>query len=370
MIQQERLVRLFCELVSIDSPSLGERQMCDRLTAKLRALGMAPEEDGAAARIGGTAGNLYACLPGDSALEPILLSAHMDTVSPACGKRAVVAPDGTVTSDGTTVLGADDLSGVTAILEALTALTESGRPHRPVEILFSAAEETYCTGIRQFDFPRLRSKEVYVFDLAGPVGTAARQAPTILSFRAVFSGRAAHAAFSPEDGIHAVRAAADAVSHIPCGRVGETTVNIGTIAGGEADNIVPAHCAVTGEVRSFSDRLAREQLCRIGAVCAEAAGRFGASVQFSEQALCTAYCVEPDLPAARRFRSACRALGLAPEIGVTYGGSDNNHFVAHGLSGLVVASGMNCCHSSAEYTTVSELTKAAELALALILSEE
>ena len=43
----------------------------------------------------------------------------MDSVEPACGKRAVFREDGTITSDGTTVLGADCLSGVAAILEAL-----------------------------------------------------------------------------------------------------------------------------------------------------------------------------------------------------------------------------------------------------------
>lgn len=39
-----------------------------------------------AAAIGGNAGNLYAYLPGDETLAPILLSAHMDAVAPACAK--------------------------------------------------------------------------------------------------------------------------------------------------------------------------------------------------------------------------------------------------------------------------------------------
>lgn len=78
------------------------------------------------------------------------------------GKKAVLHEDGTITSDGSTVLGADDLSGVCAILEALTSLKEDGTPHRPLELLFDVAEETYCAGIRQFDFSRLKSKEAYV----------------------------------------------------------------------------------------------------------------------------------------------------------------------------------------------------------------
>lgn len=57
-----------------------------------------------------------------------------------------------MTSDSTTVLGADNLSGVAVILEVLTVLHEQGIPHRPIEMLFNVSEETYCTEIQQFVF--------------------------------------------------------------------------------------------------------------------------------------------------------------------------------------------------------------------------
>ena len=202
MIREERLLGAFRELVSIDNPTLRERGVCDHLLRRYAALGIRLQEDGTGAVIGGNAGNLYAFVPGDEALAPVLLSAHTDAVSPACGKHAVFHPDGRITSDGTTVLGADDLAGQCAILEAVTSVLEDSAPHRPFELLFDAAEESYCTGIQRFDFSRLRAKLAYVFDLSGPVGGAAYQAPSILSFRAVFTGRAAHAAFSPEEGRH------------------------------------------------------------------------------------------------------------------------------------------------------------------------
>lgn len=370
MIDTNRLLKLFTELVETDNPSRREAQMRNVLRRKLEALGIEPVEDDAGAKIGGNAGNLYAFLDGTEDLPPLLLSAHMDSVDPALGKKAVVHPDGTVTSDGATVLGADDLSGVAVILEVLTVLKENKLPHRPLEILFDVSEETYCTGIQQFDFSRLRSKEAYVFDLSGPVGNAACQAPSIISFRAVFHGRAAHAAFSPEEGIHAIQAAAEALSAIPCGRVEDTTVNIGTISGGTADNIVPETCTVTGEVRSFEDGSAQKQLRRIEASMRAAAAKAGAAVDFQTETLCTAYRVGCEEPVARRFQSACIEAGLAPAFVATYGGSDNNHFFHHGIKGLVVASGMNNCHSRGEYTSVSELEKAARLTLALILAKE
>ena len=370
MINRDRLVGLFTELVEIDSPSLGEREMCGKLKEKLAALGIDSYEDGTAAKIGGNAGNLYAYIDGSIDLKPILLSAHMDTVEPSRGKSTVIHGDGTVTSDGTTVLGADDLSGVAVILEVLTVLRERGIPHRPIEVLFDVSEETYCTGIQQFNFPSLKSKEAYVLDLSGPVGTAAFQAPSIVSFSAGFHGRAAHAAFSPEAGIHAIQAAAKAVTLIRCGRVGDTTVNVGKISGGSADNVVPEYCTITGEVRGFNDAVVREQLAGIEAIVKEAARDVGAEVGFTTETLCLAYRVDESEPVTERFLEACADASIESSLVSTYGGSDNNHFFHHGIRGLVVASGMNNCHSCGEYTSISELEKAARLVLALVLSNQ
>ena len=366
MIRTERLVRSFLELTAIDNSTLHEHAMSSSLRQRFAALGVTLTEDGAGAAIGGSAGNLYAYIPGNDALPPVLLSAHMDAVEPARGKKPILHPDGRITSDGTTVLGADDVSGLCVILEAVTSVLEDGTPHGPGELLFDVAEESYCTGIQRFDFSRVRSKAAYVFDLSGPVGSAAYQAPSIVSFRADFAGRAAHAAFSPEEGLHAIKAAAQAASQIECGRVGELTVNIGTIAGGTADNIVPETCAVTGEVRGFDHPLVLRKLEEIEEIVRQAAERYGCAARFVTETLCQAYRTEPDGPAARRFRAACAQAGLESSLTVTYGGSDNNHFAQHGLSGLVVAPGMNACHSCQEYTSADELTRAARLAEALI----
>ncbi|MFY9380851.1 MAG: M20/M25/M40 family metallo-hydrolase [Eubacteriales bacterium] len=371
MINKERLIKSFMELVATDNPSYGERAICDFITARLRSLGITPYEDDTASKIGGSAGNLYAYVEGTLDLPPILLSAHMDTVEPSCGKRAVIHDDGRITSDGKTALGADDLSGVAAILEALTVIKspDFNIKHRPIEVLFDSAEEVYCDGIRNFDFSMLKSKEAYVFDLSESVGYAANEAPAIISFKADFTGRAAHAAFTPDEGIHAIKTAAAAVSQIKCGHVDNTTVNIGTIAGGSADNIIPERCTVTGEVRSFNSADAEMRLCEIEAVFRSAAADFSCKLDFSSKTLCDAYYVDPGHPVAQRFYKACDSIGIKATICRTHGGSDNNHFVRHGINGLVVATGMRGCHSSREYINSDDLALTSELVSSLILSE-
>lgn len=71
---------------------------------------------------------------------------------PAFGKKAIFHSDGNITSDGTTVLGADDLSGVTAIYEAMRYLKQHDVEHRDVELLFTTGEELYCKGAKAFDY--------------------------------------------------------------------------------------------------------------------------------------------------------------------------------------------------------------------------
>lgn len=113
------MVQTFMELVSIYSPSRQERLMADRLTQALREIGLSVLEDDVGSKIGGNCGNLFATWKADVDLPPLLFCAHMDTVQPAKGRRAVLDPDGTIHSAGDTVLGADDLSAITAILEAI-----------------------------------------------------------------------------------------------------------------------------------------------------------------------------------------------------------------------------------------------------------
>ncbi len=370
MVNQERLIDLFKELVSIDSPSLHERQMCDAIKSKLEELGIEAYEDNAGEIIGGNSGNLYAYIDGGLDLEPIMFSSHMDTVEPSHGKKAIVHEDGKITSDGTTVLGSDDLAGVCAIIEALRVLKENGEKFRPVETVFTVSEETHCMGASHAPFERIKSKECYVFDLSGDIGEASNKAPTIITYTVSLHGKAAHAAFKPESGVHALKCAAETISKIRCGKYDGVTVNIGTINGGTATNVVAEHTVFTGEVRSFDNSLAQNKLNEITDIINTVASQYGAEVKIESETCVEAYNVNENHPVAERFKKVCSQMGLEPSIVETYGGSDNNQYVPKGINGLVVSCGMNNCHSCDEYTTVSQLTNAAELALNLMRSKD
>jgi len=357
-MNEKRLVDEFCNLVAIDSPSFHERRMADTLKQYLKELGFFVYEDNAGEIYKSECGNIYGYLEGTLEGEPILFSAHMDTVAPAIGKKAVRKEDGRIESDGTTVLGADDISGIVAILEAIRSIKEEGVPHRPIEVLFTIAEEPYLRGSKVFDYSIVKSKEAYVLDLSGPIGEAAYLAPSILKLDIEVIGKASHAGFAPEKGINAIVLASKAISKLKLGRIDEeTTANIGIIEGGLATNIVPDLCKIQGEVRSFNHEKAEEQAEKIKTIFMETIKEYGGNCNFNITVGHYAYEVPIDHRVIQRFEKVCKELDIPVNLTGTFGGSDNNNFFQHGITGIVIACAMNQVHSCSEYTTVQDLLK-------------
>lgn len=367
IIDRERLTCDFLELTTGSAESLNERRVADLLTQKLRSIGFSVSEDDAAQKLGGNTGNLYGFLKGTLPGLPLLFSAHMDTVRPGMNKHPVLHTDGTFTSDGTTVLGADDGAGLIEILEGIRCVHEAGLPHRDIEVLFPVAEEIYIQGSGVFDFSRIHAKEAYVLDMSGNVGSAAVRAPSLISFQVTVKGKASHAGFAPENGIHAIVAAAQAIACLPQGRIdGETTCNIGTITGGTAKNIVPEQCVCTGEVRSFSHAKALRCIEEIRQAFSGAAASHGAAFDMQTKEILRSYSISENETVVRRFQRACKTLGLAGNLRSTFGGSDNHNFLKAGIHGIVLSCGMQRVHSTEEFISVSELMQGAALVAEMI----
>lgn len=368
-VNSQRLQEEFIELTSIDSISFQERQMADCLKEKLLTLGFEVQEDQAGEKYQGNAGNVYGYLKGTIPGPGILLSAHMDTVQPGLGKKAVPGKDGKITSQGDTILGADDVSGIVEILEGIRSIQEAGISHPDVEVLFPVAEELYTKGTRIFNFSGIRSREAYVLDLSGAVGSAALRAPTLISFTVLVTGKAAHAGFNPEDGINAIRTACRVIGQLKQGHVDEdTTLNIGLISGGKSGNIVSPSCSCTGEIRSYDHEKALGLMAQVEKTFRSAAEEDGAVVSLQSSIDLTAYRVEPEAPVAKRFRKACEKLSIPCTFTSTFGGSDNHNFMQHGIPGIVLSCGMYEVHSVREYTRLQDLELGAKLVAELIIN--
>lgn len=178
-VNKERMLAEFKEIVALPCHSLQERPVFELLKGKLEALGFTVEEDDAGEKLGGNCGNLWAFLPASAGVEGavrVLLSAHMDGVEP-CGGTTVIQKDGVLYSDGTTILGGDDKSGVEGILEGIRLLLEEGAPHGDIQILFTVCEEGGVNGSRCLDRSKLRSDVGYALDGEGAPGEIVVGAP-------------------------------------------------------------------------------------------------------------------------------------------------------------------------------------------------
>lgn len=279
------------------------------------------------------------------------------TVRKLCGNSVPIfkkSSKNIITSGGDTVLGADDLAEIIEILEGIRCVKEQKEPYRDIEILFSIGEEAYVKGTYVFDFNKIRANEAYVLDMSGSVGTA-------------IHGKAAHAGFEPEKGIHAVSVMSKAIAEIKQGRLDEeTTLNIGTISGGKALNIVPETCTCTGEVRSYDHKKALNYIDVAKNVFIHKAYEAGAVCEFSHKADVRSYQIEDNNPVVKRFQQSCKNLGIEPKLASTFGGSDNNNFVKNGINGIVLSCGMYQVNSVREYIIIEELKKGAALVAELL----
>src|SRR6056297_882073 len=249
MIDEERLGKRFAALARIDSESGSEALIAKSLEKELTDLGATVVFDDAGARINGDCSNLVATFKGNTDVEPVMLSGHMDTVVPGKGVK-VIFEDGVFRSDGTTILGADDKSALAIILEVMQVIKEKNLPCPPVEVVMTVCEEVGLLGAKNLDYDLIKSKFGYILDAVDTEGIVNR-APEANKISAKVYGRAAHAGGSPENGVSAIYAASCAIAKLELGRLDEeTTCNLGLISGGVATNIVPEYVEIHGEARS------------------------------------------------------------------------------------------------------------------------
>ncbi|HEU5098054.1 MAG TPA: M20/M25/M40 family metallo-hydrolase [Roseiflexaceae bacterium] len=356
MINPDRLLATFLDLVQIDNPSGGEEAIAAHVRGRLEALGLEVEED--------DLHNLLARVPGEG--EPLLLNAHMDSVAPCHGVRPLVA-DGVVRSSGDTVLGADDLAGVAAIIEGVQSTLERGGSHRAAELLFTVQEEVGLAGAAAFDTSKLRAREGVTLDSGGDFGGITISAPSQDSLHAVVIGRAAHAGVAPERGLNAIVVAGRALAAMPLGRIDEeTTANIGIIRGGDATNIVPERVQLWGEARSHSREKLNAQVREMVAVLESAATAAGGSAQVTVTHKYDAYRLTEDLPIIRRIVDAMAAIGHTPTFQISGGGSDVNILAQRGIQIANVSVGYRDIHSTGEYIAVADLERSAEIVTQLL----
>jgi tripeptide aminopeptidase len=368
MLNRERMTELFLQLVQIESGSENEAEICAFVAEKLRQLGAESVLiDDASKQLGGTGGNVFARFKGTVKAPPLLLNAHLDTVSPTTGIQ-IIRTENEIKTNGRTILGADNKAGVAIILEVLQTLKERDLPHPPLEIMFSIREEKGLLGAKVFDPSRLQARYGLVVDGREVPSDLFIQSPTHWKFEVVFYGRAAHAGAEPEKGRNAIQMAAKAIAQMEWGRLDEeTTANIGTIEGGQAMNIVPDRVKLIGEFRGFDPKRVEELANRWRELCERVAKEHEGRVEVNFSKTFDAVKLTPDMPIVKAAVAALKELGVEPNLTRTGGGSDANAFSTHGIHCLVFPTGSEAIHTPQERLILPNFYTCGEAVLRTVL---
>ena len=360
------LVDLFLSAVAVDAPSLHEAPMAAFVREALRGTSVRIVEDGTAARIQGTSGNLVCIPPGFDPSRPAIgLFAHLDTPRPTTGVRPIVHPD-RITSDGTTILGVDDRAGVSVLLHLLRERGKNGDGQNFI-VVFTVAEELGMYGAKHVNLAPYNVRMAFVFDCSKRPGVFLQSAVGCSLYTATFHGRASHAGVSPEKGIHAIRVASEAISRIPLGRLKPgMTSNIGSIRGGEATNIVPDRCTIEGEVRSFSPVEITAHLDELERIFLDVVASHGATVTMERAVDFAPFVLKESDGVYRATCNALSAIGLTPAPIAYLGGSDANMLNGNGIPTANLGVGAQNPHGNDEFILLEDLDKTYELAIALI----
>lgn len=368
---RKRMVSEFISLAEIESLSLKEREMADKLKSVIKGMGYEPCEDDAGERAGGNAGNIIFNIPGTTSSAPVLLfMAHMDTVGPAANKKIIVDGD-VIKTDGSTILGGDDAAGIECLFEALRILKENNVAHGSIQAVFTIAEETGLTGAKLLDYSMIRAKYGFVLDEGGHIGTFAVKGPAQYKIGGYLKGKAAHAGVEPEKGVSSIQIAARAVDNMKLGRLdAETTANIGIINGGKATNIVCDKVYIEGECRSRDRSRLEKQRIHMENCFTEAADYYGGVSEIESSLLFDSFEIgeigDDEKELTGILKRAAAEAGVEYEPVATGGGSDTNIISGKGIRAVNLSVGMNKAHTVEEFINAGDLEKAAVFIAAII----
>jgi tripeptide aminopeptidase len=375
LIDQERLKNLLIELIKIDSLSRRELNVAMRLKRELEELGANVMVDDAGEKVGGNVGNIIGRFPGNAPQsQPLLLSAHMDTVVP--GEGIVPILDGNILrTNGNTVLGGDDKSGVAIICEVLRVVRDHHLPCGAIDVVFTICEEAGLIGAKCLDIANLRARTGLVLD-SESTGFLFTKGPAKNRMEFRVHGLEAHAGASPEKGINAIQVAAEGIARMQLGRIDhETTANIGVVEGGMAGNIVPNQVILKGEARSHSAETLARQTEHMQRCLEEAAARHRLAIDGKQHRARVEAKIERDYdrmdvpenaPIVQLVHAAACNLHLEVKTNATGGGCDANILNQKGLVVANLGTGMREIHTVKEWLDLKDLYSSAQMVLEIV----
>lgn len=269
-----------------------------------------------------------------------------------------------ITTDGTTLLGADDKAGIAEIMDAMNYLiTHTDVKHGEIKVCFTPDEEV-GRGTEKFDVSKFGAKYAYTIDgsTRGEVETETFSADGVTI---KFNGKNVHPGYAKGKMINAVKVASRFLEMLPKGHLSpETTekregyVHPMQISGNETQAVVKFI------IRDFySEKLAEFETLLKG-LCEKAVAQFpGSSFEFevTEQYRNMKYILDKHPHVEEYAVEALKKLGITPINSSIRGGTDGSRLSYMGLPTPNLFAGGHNFHAYTEYVAVQDMEAAVKM---------
>ncbi len=272
-----------------------------------------------------------------------------------------------VTTDGTTVLGADDKAGIAAIMTACERILAEGRPHGAIAVCFTPDEEV-GHGAALLDLERFGADFAYTVD-GGELNEINFETFNAASAKWEIAGFNIHPGSAKDKMINASLVAMEINAMLPAGAVPERTENYegffhltdmsGTVEKAELHYILRDHDA--------NGLAEKEKLMRL--IEKQINAKYGpgtAKLTIREQYRNMAEKLSRRMDIVELAEKGVRSLGLEPVRVPIRGGTDGSQLSFRGLLCPNIGTGGYAFHGPYEHTTAENLDAAARLVEAIV----
>lgn len=344
---------------------------------------------------------VYAHLPATAGMEDrkcMGLIAHIDTVSDFCGHdiTPVITPEydgkglplGTsgrilspsmfphlkslkgqtlITTDGTTVLGADDKAGVAEIITLLERLIREQIPHGPIAVAFTPDEEIGM-GTAHFNLEKMKADYAYTLD-GDTEGEIQFENFNACSAYVTVKGVNVHPGSAKNTMVNASLAAMEFNSMLPSGDTPANTDDYegffhllsmeGDVAEAKLHYIIRDHDAAAFDFR-------QNTMKHITSVLNEKWGSKTVSLELKQEYRNMTEIIQEYPYLIEQAKNACETAGITPLILPIRGGTDGAHLSYMGLPCPNLGTGGHAYHGPFEHITIESMDKVVEMLIALV----
>ncbi len=272
-----------------------------------------------------------------------------------------------VTTDGTTVLGADDKAGIAAIMTACETLIREKRSHGRVAVCFTPDEEV-GHGAALLDLERFGADFAYTVD-GGELEEINYETFNAAAAKWDFEGFNIHPGSAKNKMINASLVAMEVNAMLPAGDTPAHTeayegfFHLTEMSGG-VDKATLHYIIRDHDAARFAAR--KDMMRRIEALINEKYGAGTAKLTLTDQYRNMAEIVRQHPEITRLAEAAIRRIGLEPKAAPIRGGTDGAQLSFRGLPCPNIGTGGYACHGPYEHATAEGLEAAAQIVLNIV----